>query len=43
MTVAARIALVILAVGLTAGCTYLPTLPSRNDAPQIKPPVPQLP
>ena len=43
MPVLIRIALVILAVSLTAGCTYLPVLPSRNDAPQIKPPVPKLP
>jgi hypothetical protein len=43
MPVLTRIALVILAVSLTAACTYLPTLPGRNDAPQIKPPVPQLP
>jgi hypothetical protein len=41
--VTGRIAIVILAITLTAACTYLPTLPSRNDAPQIKPPVPQLP
>jgi hypothetical protein len=43
MPVLTRIALVIFAIGLTAGCTYLPTLASRNDALQIKPPVPQLP
>jgi len=39
-----RIVLVILSLGVLAACTYLPTLPSRNDAPQeIKPPVPRLP
>jgi hypothetical protein len=39
-----RIAVVILALSLTATCTYLPTLPGRNDAPQeIRPPVPKLP
>jgi hypothetical protein len=38
-----RIVLVILSLSLMT-CTYLPTLPSRNDAPQqIKPPVPKLP
>jgi hypothetical protein len=44
MAVLTRIALVILALGLAAGCTYVPTLPGRNDAPQeIRPPVPKLP
>jgi hypothetical protein len=39
-----RIVLVILSLSLMTACTYLPTLPSRNDAPQeIKPPVPKLP
>ena len=44
MAVLTRIALVILALSLAAGCTYLPTLPGRNGAPQeIRPPVPKLP
>jgi len=44
MAVFTRIALIILALSLAASCTYLPTLPGRNDAPQqIRPPVPKLP
>jgi hypothetical protein len=34
----------ILPLGLAAACSYLPTLPSRNDAPQeVRPPIPKLP
>jgi len=44
MSAVTRVAVVILALVLTASCTYLPTLPTRNDGPQqINPPVPRLP
>ena len=43
MPVMKRIVLVILALSVMASCGYLPILPSRNDAPQIAPPVPKLP